>query len=33
MEGHAVGPANLENAVFWYGDASTIANGVVEYNF
>ena len=24
---------NLENAVFWYGEASTKANGVVEYNF
>ena len=33
MEGHAVGTANLENAVFWYGEASTKANGIVEYNF
>ena len=32
MQGHAVGTANLDNAVFWYGVASTRANGVVEYN-
>lgn len=31
MEGHAAGEADLENAVFWYGDALTKANGTVEY--
>lgn len=33
MEGHAAGTADLENAVFWYGDPSTRAEGVHEYKF
>lgn len=32
MEGHAAGTADLENAVFWYGDAMTQAEGVEKYD-
>lgn len=32
MEGHEAGYANLENAVFWYGDSSTKAADAVTFN-
>lgn len=33
MEGHEAGRADVENAIFWYGDASTRAVGFQTYDF